>query len=147
MRLQVKNLSVSATLTLTFTVSLQKQNITSMTLVSAIPSPQRYRAGQGVLLVDPPVYSPVPSNGYMTLSYTIVTGSPSFVTIQAGPPAMVKILTLSYSNVGTYTVSVKTTDTTTSINQTTQFSLIVYCLSSLTPVTHADVVYYIGDPV
>jgi hypothetical protein len=102
MKLQVKNVATGAIQTLSFSITLAKQLISSMTLVAPLPT-THYRTGQGTLLIDPPAYTPTPSNGYMSLTYTKTSG-PTFVTIQAGPPAKIKILTSIYSQVGSYTV-------------------------------------------
>ena len=75
-----------------------------------------------------------------------ITAGPSFVTI-GGSPAKIQIFTSVPTNIGTYTVSIETTETNSGLKDTRSFNLLVTCVSSIAVSSAlADVVYFITDP-
>ena len=92
-----------------------------------------------------PTYTWFPTYSSTVFTYAITAG-PSFVTI-AGSPAKIQIFTSTPSNTGTYTVSVKTTETNSGLTDTKSFTLLVTCVTAIAPAsTPTDIVYYITDP-
>ena len=64
-----------------------------------------------------------------------------------GSPAKIQIFTSTTSDTGTYTVSIKTTETNSGLTDTKNFSLLVKCVTAIAPSSSlTEVVYYITDP-
>ena len=64
-----------------------------------------------------------------------------------GSPAKIQIFTSKQSDIGTYTVSIETTETNSGLKDTRNFNLLVTCVSAIAPSAPlTDVVYYITDP-
>jgi hypothetical protein len=119
-------------------------NATSITM-STTPGNQTYAINQATLLVDLPTYTWFPTQSSTTFTYAITSG-PSFVTI-AGSPAKILIFTDTPSHIGTYSVSIETTETNSGLKDTKSFSLLVTCVSAIAPAAPLnEVIYYITDP-
>ena len=97
------------------------------------------------MLVDLPKYTWYPTQSATVFTYAITAG-PSFVTV-GGSPTKIQIFTSTPSDIGTYTVSIKTTETNSGLTDTRSFNLLVTCVSAIAPSSAlTDVVYYINDP-
>ena len=119
-------------------------NATSIT-ISTTPGNQTYAINQATLLVDLPTYTWFPTQSSTAFTYAITSG-PSFVTI-AGSPAKIQIFTDTPSHIGTYSVSIETTETNSGLKDTKSFSLLVTCVSAIAPAAPLnEVIYYITDP-
>jgi hypothetical protein len=120
-------------------------NATSITM-STTPGNQTYAINQATLLVDLPTYTWFPTQSSTTFTYAITSG-PSFVTI-AGSPAKIQIFTDTPSHIGTYSVSIETTETNSGLKDTKSFSLLVTCVSAIAPAEtlNDEPRYLIFDP-
>jgi hypothetical protein len=68
------------------------------------------------------------------------------VTI-SGSPLKISINTTSGADTGTYTVTIRTTETNSGLFENRSFNLLVKCVQSISSSsTLADVLYYITDP-
>ena len=64
-----------------------------------------------------------------------------------GSPAKIQIFTDTPSHIGTYSVSIETTETNSGLKDTKSFSLLVTCVSAIAPAAPLnEVIYYITDP-
>lgn len=131
---------------LSFNVKLAKEYATSITLVTPVPN-FSYRIGQGILLVNPPSYTTVPSYAMKTWAYsfTSITPAASFISLQTNP-SMIQIATSAFPSYGAYLVTIKTTEMNTLKTGTSSFTVKVFCITALEPNLMADQVYYINDP-
>ena len=58
----------------------------------------------------------------------------------------IQVQTSTYSNTGLYTITIKTTETNSGLTDTKSFTLLVTCVTAVTPsISMAPITYFIGD--
>lgn len=107
-------------------------------------STQTYLINDPAKLINLPTYSWVPADALTTFTY-IKTFGPSFVTL-VGSPAQINVYTINTANAGTYTVTIRVTETASGLTNDQTFSIQVRCATSLDPsATITTKTYYIAD--
>ena len=122
--LKIKVLEASAVVneSVTFTVVINSiTKATSITSTGTLPA-LTYVVGAAAISADLPVYTWVPSAATTSFSYSITAG-PGYVTI-AGSPPKINIYTTSLV-AGTFTVTIKTTETGSGLFDQQSFTLVV----------------------
>jgi hypothetical protein len=102
-----------------------------------------YTISDPVLLVNLPTYSWFPTQSHTLFSYAVVSGQ-TFVTI-GGSPAKIQIQTSIASNTGTYTITIRTTETNSGLTNDQSFTLLVKCVKSIAASSLTDVLYFMSD--
>ena len=91
-----------------------------------------------------PTYTWYPTQSSTIFTY-VLTSAPTFVTI-AGSPLKINVQTTNVSNYGSYTITIRTTETKSGLIDSKSFTLLVSCFTSLTPsISMASVIYFVGD--
>lgn len=125
----------------TFTVVVSIKNATAIT-VATQPANQTYLIGSATLSVNLPTYTWFPTQSLTSFAYTLVS-PPTFVIIIG---SQIKISSSTFSDTGLYTITVLTTETYSGLTDTKTFSLLVTCVTAITPSTPmSSITYFIGD--
>lgn len=125
----------------TFTVVVSIKNATAIT-VATQPANQTYLIGSATLSVNLPTYTWFPTQSLTSFAYTLVS-PPTFVIIIG---SQIKISSSTFSDTGLYTITVLTTETYSGLTDTKTFSLLVTCITAITPSTPmSSITYFIGD--
>jgi len=76
-----------------------------------------------MLLVSLPTYTWYPTQSHTVFTYQITAG-PAFVTL-GGSPLKIQIYTTTGASTGNYSVTIKTTETNSGLNNSQSFNLLV----------------------
>lgn len=112
--------------------------------INTKPLDQTYLIGSSPLSVGLPTYAWTPPQATTNFIYDLVN-PPNFITI-TDSPLEIQVSTSDYSNTGSYTILIVTTETYSGLKDTQKFNLVVTCVTAIAPSSQIQtIVYFIGD--